>query len=52
MVWDIGGSYPLMVWYGIEIISFDFYGMVWETCWYYEMVWEISGIYRGILLCM
>ena len=52
MVWDIGGPYPPMVWYGIETISFDFYGMVWETYWYHGMVWEISDICRGISLCM
>ena len=52
MVWDIGGRYHTMVWYGIETISFDFYGMVWETCWYHGMVWEISDICRGIPCCM
>ena len=30
----MGCRYYTMVWYGIETISFDFYGMVWETCWY------------------
>ena len=29
MVWDMGGRYHPTVWYGIETISFDFYGMVW-----------------------
>ena len=38
--------YHGMVWYGIETISFDFYGMVRETYWYHGMVWEISGICR------
>ena len=50
MVWDIGGRYHIVGGYGIEIISFDFYGIVWETCWYYPMVWEVSDICRGISL--
>ena len=50
MIWDMGGRYHPTVWYGIETISFDFYGMVWEICWYHPMVWEISGICRGIPL--
>ena len=48
MVWDMGCRYHTMIWYDIEIISFDFYEMVWETCWYHEMMWEVSGICRGI----
>ena len=34
MVWDIGCRYHTMVWYDIETISFDFYRIVWNTCWY------------------
>ena len=48
MVWDMGCRYHTMIWYDIETISFDFYEMVWETCWYHEMMWEVSGICRGI----
>ena len=48
MVWDMRGRYHSTVWYDIETISFDFYGIVWEICWYYLMVWEISDICRGI----
>ena len=44
--------YHIMIWYDIEIILFDFYGIVWETCWYHGMMWEISNICRGILYCM
>ena len=28
MVWDMGGRYHTVVWYDIETISFDFYGIV------------------------
>ena len=48
MVWDMGGRYHPMVWYDIEIISFDFNGIIWETCWYHFMMWEISNICRDI----
>ena len=41
-----------MIQYDIETILFDFYGMVQETCWYHGIIQEISGIYRGISLCM
>ena len=48
----MGYRYYIMKEYNIEIILFNFYEIVWETCWYYEIIWEIPNIYRGISCCI
>ena len=38
MIWDMGCRYHTVEGYNIEILSFDFYGMIWETCRYHEII--------------